>query len=105
MPNFVRKVNRRKIHFTDHALDRWWERCKQNETSGRMKAMKLLHKSLQESREQKSLPRWYQPSLWHKATAHHFVSIDNGDRGFVVVKNPSGDFVAVTYIDKLMSKN
>jgi hypothetical protein len=103
MSSFVKKVNRRIIHFSDHALDRWWERFRKNETGGRKEALELLRRSLEESREQKNTPPWYSPSLFHKATTHHFVSLDNGERGFVVMKNPSGDFVAVTYIDKEMS--
>ena len=104
MANFSEKINRRTIHFTDHALDRWWERFDENEIAGRADALDNLRQSLKESSVSRELPSWARVNRYHRAIADHFVKIDD-DAGFVINRNPNGDFVAVTFIDKLDEMN
>lgn len=104
MANFSENINRKTIHFSDHALDRWWERYEANEEAGRVKAMEALRDKLRGSRTSREMPPWARVNRYHKAVADHFVEIDS-DSGFVVNRNPNGDFVAVTFIDKIDEVN
>ena len=99
MARFKHKQERRVIHFTDHALDRWWERCKKNDVHGRKEALALLRERL-ESAKWGSIPAWARLSLWNRARAEGFLALDE-DSGFVVNQNggASRDRVAVTYIE------
>lgn len=97
MATFTHQHGRKKIHFTDHALDRWWERCKENDIHGRQQAMNLLRERLAQAKWT-SIPSWARLSLWNQARAEGFLAIDP-DAGFVVNQNPNRDRVAVTYIE------
>ena len=100
MATFVHKQDRITIYFTDHALDRWWERCEENGLHGRQKAMNLLRERLAGATwTGRYLPDWTRVSLWNRARAEGFLSLDD-DSGFVVNRNPGADYVAVTYIEK-----
>lgn len=104
MANFSEKINRKTVHFTDHALDRWWERYDPNEVAGRRDALEALREKLKGSQTSREMPPWARINRFHKAKADHFVNIDD-EAGFVVNRNPNGDFVAVTFIDKLDEMN
>ena len=99
MAHFSTRIRRRVIHFTDHALDRWWERETDNAPLGRRRALGLLRERLAGATPLRSLPPWAQVSLFHKARLDHFVDLGD-ESGFVVNRNSGGDFVAVTYINK-----
>jgi hypothetical protein len=99
MAGFSYKVGRRYIHFSDHALDRWWERCEENELHGRKAALQLLEERLLTARWSHVMPVWTRLSWWHHARAEGFVFIDE-ESGFVVNKNATGDRVAVTFVSK-----
>lgn len=99
MAKFLHRDGRRTIFFSDHALDRWWERCKANQINGRQAAMNLLRKRLADAEWLHEVPSWTRLSLWHRGRAEGFLSLDE-ESGFVVNKNPSNDLVAVTYLDQ-----
>jgi hypothetical protein len=101
MSSFTHEHGRRKIFFSDHALDRWWERCEQNDVHGRNEAMNLLRERLETAVWSRSTPGWAKISRWHRARAEGFLALDDVS-GFVINRNPTGDRVAVTYIDSLM---
>lgn len=104
MANFSEKINRYTVHFSDHALDRWWERYDDNETKGRVDALEDLRDKLRSSRKSREMPPWARVNRFHRARADHFLEISD-ESGFVVNRNPNGDFVAVTFIDKLNELN
>jgi hypothetical protein len=96
---FIHRQGRRKIFFSNHALDRWWDRCKKNEVHGRKDALALLRERLQEATWE-SLPAWSRLSMWNRARAEGFLALDENS-GFVVNQNAGErrDRVAVTYIE------
>jgi hypothetical protein len=98
MAQFSFRVGRKTVFWTDHALDRWWERCGANHLTGRQAALKLLRERLEERRLERELPPWADVTLWHRARAEGFLYIDETS-GFIINKNPSRDLVAVTYIE------
>lgn len=98
MAQFSYRVGRKTVFWTDHALDRWWERCERNELAGRKAATKLLQESLKKRRLERELPSWADVTLWHRALAEGFIYIDERS-GFIINRNPSRDLVAVTYIE------
>lgn len=107
MAKFIHKLGRREIFFTDHALDRWWERCEKNDIHGRQQALDLLKSSLDKAKWDRDLPAWSRLSRWNRAQAEGFVEIDEAS-GFVVNKNKQKngyDRVAVTYIDNIELKD
>ncbi len=104
MAHFSEEVKDRTIYFSNHALDRWWERCEGNELHGRSQALKMLRENLKESKVTEEIPEWSEVNKFHRAKADHFINIDS-DSGFVINRNPNGDFVAVTFIDKLLDSN
>lgn len=91
---------RRRIFFADHALDRWWERCKDNGLNGRKAALRELDAQLAGAVLKRNLPPWLRVSAWHYGRSEGFIEIDES-RGFVINKNPSRDLVAVTYIENI----
>jgi hypothetical protein len=99
MANYRRTLGRREIIFTDHALDRWWQRCEENEVKGRRDALRLLDSAMEHATWRSTTPDWAGLSIWNLARAEGFVHIDENS-GFVVNRNPNGDRVAVTYIEK-----
>ena len=100
MAKFTYDLGRKTIFFSDHALDRWWERCRANRINGRQEALDLLRHRLDgDGVWTTSLPPWNMLNLWHQARAEGFIQLD-ADAGFVVNKNPSRDLVAVTYIER-----
>lgn len=95
---------RQRIFFSDHALDRWWERQPQNFLNGRQAAQNLLRERLtvaaHEPRRTYTItpPPWTRLSIWHRARAAGFLLV--GDNAcFVINRNESGDLVAVTYLE------
>lgn len=88
------------IFFTDHALDRWWERCEANGLHGRQDAMNLLRERLQDSIWKHALPSWARVSLWNRARAEGWLGLDD-DSGFIVNRNDKKERIAVTYIDRV----
>lgn len=105
MAQFVHQHGRLTIFFTNHALDRWWERCEANDLHGRQAAMNLLRERLgvaaQEARRSFTTvaPPWCRLSLYHRARAEGYLSISD-EACFVVNRNPGGDLIAATYIEK-----
>lgn len=99
MARFAHQFGRRKIHFTDHALDRWWDRCKANEIKGRKEALENLRETLETAEFKASFPKWAVLKLWHQARAEGFIFLGE-DAGFVVNKDADGTRVAVTYMEK-----
>ena len=99
MANYSRTLGRREIIFTDHALDRWWQRCEENEVNGRKAALRLLDSAMEDATWKSTTPDWAGLSIWNLARAEGFVYLDE-DSGFVINRNPSGDRVAVTYIER-----
>lgn len=99
MARFEAEIGRKKIFFSDHALDRWWERCEENHVHGRKEAMALLRERLADAEWSREQPPWAHLSLWHRGRADGFLMI-NGSACFVVNKNPSKHLVAVTYLEE-----
>lgn len=99
MAQFSYRVGRRTVYWTDHALERWWERCEENECNGHRDAMGLLEEKLKCIWVDRDLPPWSKVTRWHRALAEFFIYIED-DSGFIVNRNPNGDYVAVTYIEK-----
>jgi hypothetical protein len=100
MANFNAQIGRKTIYFSDHSLDRWWERCQENGLHGRQQAMDLLRSRLAEASWMgRAMPVWTRLSRWHRARAEGFLALDD-ESGFVVNRNIGGDFVAVTYIER-----
>ena len=97
---FARTVDKKKIHFSNHALDRWWERCEENEIHGRNQALDLLDEKLDGKKIHSRIPDWTKVNKYHRATARGFIPVGRHS-GFVVNQNPNGDYVAVTFMDKL----
>src|SRR4051812_28677636 len=98
---FTHSLGRRRIAFSHHALDRWWERCEGNAIHGRNAALDLLRQKLDTARWSRSLPCWSRVSRWNQAIAEGFVYIDD-DEGFIVNRSPeTGDLLAVTFIDRI----
>jgi len=100
MATFAYERGRKTFYFSDHALDRWWERCQENGMHGRQQAMDLLRERLDGARWMgRTVPAWTRLSKWNRARAEGFLALDD-ENGFVVNKNPGGgDYVAVTYIE------
>ena len=98
---FSYKLGRRKIYFTNHALDRWWERCNKNKGLGRNESVSLLSEVLGKGRWTTEMPAWSRLSLWNRSIAEGFIYVDQ-DSGFVINRNRvSRDRVAVTYIENI----
>lgn len=97
---FMKQIEEREIYFTNHALDRWWERCQENELHGRNESLDLLRQRLSGADYVNSVPEWSQVNDHHRASAKGFVKIDD-ESGFVIKQNPNGDRVAVTFLDRL----
>lgn len=100
MAKFLHIHEKKKIFFTDHSLDRFWERCKENDVHGRQQALNHLRKRLADATWFVEIPSWTKVSDWNRERADGFLSLDENS-GFVVNKNPSGDRVAVTYLENL----
>lgn len=98
MAQFSYRVGRKTVFWTDHALDRWWERCERNHLNGRQAALRLLSERLENRRLERDLPAWSGVSKFHRWLADGFIYIDERS-GFVINKNPSKDLIAVTYIE------
>ena len=98
MASFSHRVGRKTVFWTDHALDRWWERCQANSLTGRREALALLDERLDASKMVHTIPPWGCVSKFHRALAIGFIYIDETS-GFIVNKNASSDLVAVTYIE------
>lgn len=96
---FARKVGRYHIAFTNHALDRWWERHHGEDPCGRRAAMDALDKALDKAERTTEPPPGSNLSLWHRARADHYLLCEDG---FFVVNRGDGaggrDRVATTYI-------
>ncbi len=99
MARFSQIIRRKRVHFTNHALDRWWEREADNAPLGRQQSLALLRERLNGSRACRDLPNWARVSVYHRAVADHFVDLGDAS-GFVVNRNSNGDLVAVTYINQ-----
>jgi hypothetical protein len=99
MAQFSQKIGRKMVYWTDHSLDRWWERCEDNDRAGRQECLTRLRERLSEHRIERDLPAWGRVSLFHRARAEGFLYIDD-DSGFIINRNANGDFVAVTYIER-----
>lgn len=87
------QLGRRTITITDHARDRYYERRGVIGTGD-------LARDLVSAQWDRAKPSWLQLSMWHRARAEGYVVLDD-ERCFVVNRNPSGDLVAVTYMDRL----
>lgn len=109
MTQVAKRVEDKTVYFSNHALDRWWERCQENEVNGRSKALRLLRQRLDDSKllASDSMPSWVRDSVKAKISEDKqrgFLSLDN-DNGFVVVENGKESFVAVTFLSKLTEPN
>lgn len=92
------RVGRKDIFFTDHALDRYWERyADQNPHAGRKEARTMLMKELETAELRRDRPAWAKMSWWHAARCIYTLHLDD-DRCFIINKNPSSDLMAVTYL-------
>lgn len=98
MADILCELGRRQIFFTDHALDRYWQRhLDDNPNAGRKQARAKLRQELPNATWQRTPPPWAYMTIWHRARCEGVVMMDEG-RCFIVNKNPSGDLVAVTFI-------
>lgn len=98
MAQMMRQVGRRKIFFTDHALDRFWQRFLDKEPhAGRKEAREALDTLMEAARWNRTPPPWARMNLWHRARCEGVVHLDD-DHVFIVHRNPNRDLVAVTYI-------
>jgi hypothetical protein len=108
MSQIKKRIDDKVVYFSDHALDRWWERCEENEVNGRSRAIRLLRESLNECRLLPSgpMPSWVRDSAKSRLRNNQkgFLSLDN-DNGFVIVEDGKGKFVAVTFLSKLAEPN
>lgn len=107
MTQVAKRVDDKTVYFSNHALDRWWERCEENEVNGRSKALRLLKQRLDESEVLRSMPPWVRDSVKAQISEgkeRGFLSLDN-DNGFVIVENGKESFVAVTFLSKLTEPN
>jgi hypothetical protein len=99
MSVFVRKIGRYPIAFSDHALDRWWERHHGEDACGRRAALEALDRALDGATRTTEPPAGTSLSLWHRARADHYIVCEDG---FFVVNRGDGaggrDRVATTYI-------
>lgn len=93
MANFRKRIDRKTIFFTDHALDRWRERSGRNE-------IELSQRLDNGPRLVRDIPEWSDVDRFHRARASGFIELDDNE-GFVVNRNPNGDYVAVTYLDRV----
>jgi len=93
MNNFAKKINNIEINFSNHAITRWQERTK----STSLKPLELL---LEDPKIENGAPEWCDINTHHQKVVHHSIFVDD-ESCFIVNKNPNGDFVAVTFIDKL----
>lgn len=94
------KIGRKEVWFSDHALDRYWQRyMDQHPHAGRKEARATLEQELDTAWMSRNQPPWARMSRWHAARLESLLFLDDG-RAFVTVKNPGGDIVAVTYICK-----
>jgi hypothetical protein len=96
MSTVRRPVGRHVVEFSDHALDRWWERQQSEDGCGRQEAIRRLDAALAASRKDRDAPPWADLSLWHRARAEFFLHTSDG--AFVVNRNANRDLVAVTYL-------
>lgn len=99
MAYFKYEVRRRTIYFSDHALDRYWQRyMDDNPHAGRKDCRQTLADEMASARWHRGIPPWSHMNLWHRARCEGVVYLDD-DRAFVINRNPSKDLVAVTYIE------
>jgi len=95
---FNAQVGRHTIHFSDHALDRFWERCCHEGYIGRREALLRLRAALAGlERIQRQPPPWLRTSWWNIARAEGYLVVLE-DTCIVVNRNANGDRVAVTTI-------
>ena len=104
MPQFVEEINNKQIYFSKHSLDRWCQRLDIKKFNSRAEAFAALKKKLKNSEVTDAIPDWSDVNNNHRSKADHFIKLDS-ESGFVINKNPTGDFVAVTFIDKLNESN
>ena len=76
MASFAHNFGRRTIHFSDHALDRWWQRFHGDDCSGRQAAMSELRDRLADALVSHDPPAWARVSLWHRARAELYLLVD-----------------------------
>ena len=101
MATFLFRHDRKgTIFFTDHALDRWWERCEANGLHGRQEAMNLLRVRLADATWKRDIPGWARISVWNRAKAEGWLGMDD-ESGFIINRNDKKERVAVTYLDRL----
>jgi hypothetical protein len=100
MASISYQFGRRKIFFSDHALDRWWERCEANNIKGRQAAIDLLKERLKDAKWTRDVPPWSKLSVFHRARVEGVIYLD-ASTCFIINKNPNGDLVAVTYLERL----
>ena len=63
MASFVHTFGRRTVFFSDHALDRWWQRFHGDDCSGRQGAMNELRARLAGALVLTDPPAWARVSL------------------------------------------
>jgi hypothetical protein len=100
MASFRHQIGRRTIFFSDHALDRWWQRFHGDDRSGRQAAMNELRRRLAAAIVSTDPPAWARVSLWHRARAEMYLLVDAPvpvlQAAFVINRNANGDRVACT---------
>lgn len=84
---------RREVFFTDHALDRYFERTGKKNLSQLRKDLKLVTYDRRE-------PSWMLLNPWHRARAEGFLLL-GADSAFVCVRQSGGNrdaLVSVTFM-------
>lgn len=98
MAHFKHTIGRREVFFSDHALDRYWQRhLDDNPHAGRKECRETLDRELDGAFWMAGIPGWSRMTLWHRARCEGCVMLDD-DHAFVINRNPSRDLVAVTFL-------
>jgi hypothetical protein len=98
MAHIKHKLGRREIFFSDHALDRYWQRHLDDDpTAGRQECRERLRVEMETATWDRMPPVWSRMSRWHAARCEGVILLDN-DHCFVINRNASGDLVAVTFL-------
>jgi hypothetical protein len=93
---------RRQIHFTHHALDRFWDSVPALACAGRRQALAELERQLQSATRDRQPPAWSVVTRFYAALTDHYLEVESG--AFPVVRDPGGGFVAVTFLSEVRTR-
>jgi hypothetical protein len=82
-----------KVHFSDHAVDRYYQRAGKRSTGELREDLKGA------TWRYGVLPDFVQLSTWHRGLATGSLFLDS-DRAFIVNRAPDGNLVAVSFVTR-----